>query len=256
MENSGITIDADGILQGIGTSSKTVDNSVTGNSRTLSITSGSAAFTNGQKPSAGGSSVNTTPYTLFIGTDSQPSYGGLTYTSPSQEKRPTPFFKEAISANGYNQITLQNFQFTLSGHRRFYNAKAAVTTEGSVFMWVGAGISSSSSTYSEVTNGFIGYTSVFSDVGFPSNSSNTTSNVALLNEISITVPDAAQSIGGSGKYLWLWIEMYIANIVQNDANIAAGLADRTDSKIILGRTSGGSQTGTYAHSTSSAQINT
>ena len=256
LQNSGITIDADGILQGIGTAAKTVDNSVTGNSRTLSITSGSAAFINLQKPTAGGSAANITPYYLFTGTDSQPSYGTLTYTGNSKEKRPTPFFIEAVSTNGYNQITLQNFQFTLSGFRRFYNPKNTVTTEGTVMMWVGAGISSSSTSYNEVTNGFIGYSEVFSDTGFPSNTTNTTNSVKLANEILIQVPDTAQNIGGTNRFLWLWLELYMAQVVQNDANIAAGLADRTDSKIILGRTSGGSQTGTYSHSNSLAQINT
>ena len=251
--NDEITIDSDGILQGIGTSSKTVDNSVTGNSRTLSINSGSAAYKSGHKPTAFSS---VTPYSLLIGTDSLPSYGALTH---NQEKRPTPFFVESISANGYNLITLQNFQVQLFGQRTFLNSKAvapALTTEGTVMAWIGAGISSSSSSYNEVSNGFIGYTSVFSDTGYPPNSTNSTQNLGLLNEIVIQVPDAAQSIGGSNRHLWLWMELYMTNVSANDANNAIGLADRTDSKIILGRTSGGSQTGNYSHSTSTAQINT
>ena len=234
-----------------GTIPSSVDNSATGNSNTLTITSGSAAYTN-RTPTAQGSAVNTTPYTIFTGSDSQPTYGGLTHTV---ENRPKPFFVGAISTGGYSNITMQNFQITMSGLRRFYNTKS-YANEGAVFAWVGAGISSSSTTYSEVSNGFIGWVNCISNISFAGNEANATNNIALLNTLELAVPDAAKSIGGSTRHLWLWLECYWSGLVQNDTNLAIGLADRTDSKIILERTSGAAETGTYAHSTSSASINT
>ena len=234
-----------------GTIPSTVDNSATGNSNTLTITSGSAAYTN-RTPTAQGSAVNATPYTIFTGSDSQPTYGGLTHTV---ENRPKPFFVGTISTGGYSNITMQNFQITMSGLRKFYNTKT-YANEGAVFAWVGAGISSSSTTYSEVSNGFIGWVSCISNISFAGNTANATNNIALLNTLELAVPDAAKSIGGSTRHLWLWLECYWSGLVQNDTNLAIGLADRTDSKIILERTSGAAETGTYAHSTSSASINT
>ena len=54
----------------------------------------------------------------------------------------------------------------------------------------------------------------------------------------------------------MWVEYYLGNVRKNDANLAVGLTDRTDSVITIDRTTGASQTGTYAHSTSTATINT
>ena len=251
--NDEITIDANGILQGIGTSNKLVDNSVTGNSRTLSITAASAAY---KTPTAAakGSDTNTASYQVFVGTDSQPTYGGLSYTGNSQEIRPKPFFIGAVQSGGFSEIRGTNFQLNMQGERRFYGTigKTTVTT-GSVYVWVGAGISSSATTYSEVSNGFIGWTQIYDNTALQGNTSNTTNNLEI-GDWEIVVPDAAKTIGTG--HLWLWVEYYLGNLRKNDANLAMGFTDRTDSQIVLDRTTGVSQTGTYAHSTVTATINT
>ena len=251
--NDEITIDADGILQGIGTSAKIVDNSITGNSRTLSITSASAAYKT-PTPSAGGSSVNTSAYNIFVGTDSQPTYGGLTYISPGQEIRPKPFFVGAMQSGGFSAIRGTNFQINMQGQRRFYSVVGkTVSTTGFLYVWIGAGISSSATTYSEVTNGFIGWNQIYSNTSLQGNTSNTTNNLEL-GDWEIIVPDAAKSIGTG--HLWMWVEYYLGSVAENDANLAIGITDRTDSEIVLDRTTGASQTGSYAHSTLTATINT
>ena len=251
--NDEITIDADGILQGIGTSNKLVDNSVTGNSRTLSITTASLAY---KTPTAAakGSDTNTTSYQIFVGTDSQPTYGAITYSGNSQEIRPKPFFIGAVQSGGFSAIRGSNFQVNMSGERRFYGTigKTTVTT-GTLYVWIGAGISSSATSYSEVTNGFIGWTQIYSNTSLQGNTSNTTNDLEL-GDWEIIVPDTAKSIGTG--HLWMWVEYYLGNVRKNDANLAVGLTDRTDSVITIDRTTGASQTGTYAHSTSTATINT
>ena len=253
LQNSGITIDADGILQGIGTSNKLVDNSVTGNSRTLTITSGSAAHKT-RTAAAKGSDTNTTSYSVFVGTDSQPSYGTISYTGNSQEIRPKAFFIGAMQSGGFSAIRGTNFQLNMQGERRFYGTvgKTTVTT-GTLYVWIGAGISSSATSYSEVSNGFIGWTQIYSNTALQGNTSNTTNNLEL-GDWEIIVPDVSKTIATG--HLWLWMEYYLGNLRKNDANLAMGLTDRTDSIITLDRTTGTAQTGNYAHSTSTATINT
>ena len=251
--NDEITVDASGVLQGIGTTGAVVDNSVTGNSRTLTITTASAAYKT-PTATAKGSDTNTTTYQVFVGTDSQPTYGALTYSGDSQEIRPKPFFVGAVQTGGFSAIRGSNFQVNMQGERRYYVNYGKSTAEtGFLYVWIGAGISSSATTYSEVTNGFIGWTQVYSNTAIQGRTSNITDNL-ILDDWEILVPDTTKNIGTG--HLWLWIEYYTSSLRKNDANLAIGLSDRTDSKLTIDRTTGASQTGTYAHSTLTATINT
>ena len=243
--NSGITINNDGEISGIGTGSGTfVDNSLTGNSRTLTINSSSAAY-NSARGLPNGS--DTTGKTYLIGTTGLPTYGSSTYDS-GHKVAPSAFFIESVQSGGYNKITLKNFQFGVTGNITF-TASGKGSTGGNLLIYVSAGISSSSSSYNQVTNGDIGEVLALSQ--FSTATTFTGGFSVLVNELEINVPQASQTVTGT---LWLWCELFVSSVTAVSSTPKIQLVDRTDSQIILGRTTGGAQTGNYSHSTSTHSI--
>ena len=243
--NSGITINSDGEISGIGTGAGTfVDNSLTGNSRTLTINSSSAAY-NSARGLPNGS--DTTGKTYLIGTTGLPTYGSSTYDS-GHKVAPSAFFIESVQSGGYNKITLKNFQFGVTGNITF-TASGKGSTGGNLLIYVSAGISSSSSSYNQVTNGDIGEVLALSQ--FSTATTFTGGFSVLVNELEINVPQASQTVTGT---LWLWCELFVSSVTAVSSTPKIQLVDRTDSQIILGRTTGGAQTGNYSHSTSTHSI--
>ena len=243
--NSGITINNDGEISGIGTGSGTfVDNSLTGNSRTLTINSSSAAY-NSARGLPNGS--DTTGKTYLIGTTGLPTYGSSTYDS-GHKVAPSAFFIESVQSGGYNKITLKNFQFGVTGNITFTSSGKG-STGGNLLIYVSAGISSSSSSYNQVTNGDIGEVLALSQ--FSTATTFTGGFSVLVNELEINVPQASQAVTGT---LWLWCELFVSSVTAVSSTPKIQLVDRTDSQIILGRTTGGAQTGNYSHSTSTHSI--
>ena len=243
--NSGITINNDGEISGIGTGSGTfVDNSLTGNSRTLTINSSSAAY-NSARGLPNGS--DTTGKSYLIGTTGLPTYGSATYDS-GHKVAPSAFFIESVQSGGYNKITLKNFQFGVTGNVTFTSSGKG-STGGNLLIYVSAGISSSSSSYNQVTNGDIGEVLALSQ--FSTATTFTGGFSVLVNELEINVPQASQTVTGT---LWLWCELFVSSVTAVSSTPKIQLVDRTDSQIILGRTTGGAQTGNYSHSTSTHSI--
>ena len=243
--NSGITINNDGEISGIGTGSGPfVDNSLTGNSRTLTINSSSAAY-NSARGLPNGS--DTTGKTYLIGTTGQPTYGSSTYDS-GHKVAPSAFFIESVQSGGYNKITLKNFQFGVTGNITF-TASGKGSTGGNLLIYVSAGISSRSSSYNQVTNGDIGEVLALSQ--FSTATTFTGGFSVLVNELEINVPQASQTVTGT---LWLWCELFVSSVTAVSSTPKIQLVDRTDSQILLGRTTGGAHTGNYSHSTSTHSI--
>jgi len=243
--NSGITINNDGEISGIGTGSGTfVDNSLTGNSRTLSINSSSAAYNSARGLPNG---TDATGKSYLIGTTGLPTYGSSSYDS-GHKVAPSAFFIESVQSGGYNKITLKNFQFGVTGNLTFTSSGKG-STGGNLLIYVSAGISSSSSSYSQVTNGDIGEVLALSQFGTATTFSGGFS--VLVNELELNIPQASQTTTGT---LWLWCELFVSNVTAVSSTPKIQLVDRTDSQIILGRTTGGSQTGNYSHSTSTHSI--
>ena len=243
--NSGITINNDGEISGIGTGSVTfVDNILTWNSRNLTFNSSSAAY-NSARGLPNGS--DTTGKSYLIGTTGLPTYGSSTYDS-GHKVAPSAFFIESVQSGGYNKITLKNFQFGVTGNITF-TASGKGSTGGNLLIYVSAGISSSSSSYNQVTNGDIGEVLALSQ--FSTATTFTGGFSVLVNELEINVPQASQTVTGT---LWLWCELFVSSVTAVSSTPKIQLVDRTDSQIILGRTTGGAQTGNYSHSTSTHSI--
>ena len=153
-----------------------------------------------------------------------------------------------MQSGGYNKITLKNFQFGVTGNITF-TASGKGSTGGNLLIYVSAGISSSSSSYNQVTNGDIGEVLALSQ--FSTATTFTGGFSVLVNELEINVPQASQTVTGT---LWLWCELFVSRVPAVSRTPKIQLVDRTDSQIILGRTTGGAQTGNYSHSTSTHSI--
>ena len=229
----------------IGLSDDTYNNTQTGNSRTLTITSASAAYNSARALPNG---TDTTGQIYGIVTTGLPSYGGLTYPT-GHKVAPSAFFIEAVQSGGYSLITFQNFQIGMTGDITYALNSKTNLNEGGLYIYLSAGISSSATTYSQVTNGDLGEVLVYNSLSF---SSFTTDFGIEVQSAQIIVPDASKSVGSG--YLWIWPEAYLSNVsgVANSPKI--NIIDRTDSKIILARTVGSSQTGTFSNSTNTASI--
>ena len=191
--------------------------------------------------------TDSTGKAYLIGTTGLPTYGGLTYDT-GHKIAPSAFFIESVQAGGYNKITLKNFQFGVTGALTF-TASGKGSTGGTLLIYVSAGISSSASSYSQVTNGDIGEVLVLSQ--FSTATTFASGFSVLVNEVEITLPDASQSATG---HLWLWAELYVSSVTAASSSPKIQLVDRTDSQIIIGRTTGAAQTANYSHSTSTASI--
>ena len=229
----------------IGLTDDTYNNTQTGNSRTLTIAASSAAYNSARALPNG---TDTTGQVYLIGTTGLPSYGGLTYPT-GHKVAPSAFFIEAVQSGGYSLITFQNFQIGMTGDVTYALNTKTNLNQGGLYIYLSAGISSSATTYSQVTNGDLGEVLVYNNLNF---ASFTTDFGIEVQSTQIIIPDSSKSVGSG--YLWIWPEAYLSNVsgVANSPKI--NILDRTDSKIILSRTVGASQTGSFSNSTNTASI--
>lgn len=234
-----------GSLGLLGLTDDTYNNTQTGNSRTLTITSGSAAYNSARALPNG---TDSTGQIYGIVTTGLPSYGALTYPT-GHKVAPSAFFIEAVQSGGYSLITFQNFQIGMSGDITYALDSKTSLYQGALYIYLSAGISSSATTYSQVTNGDLGEILVYNSLSF---SSFTTDFGIEVQSAQIIVPDASKSVGSG--YLWIWPEAYLSNVATAANNPKVHIVDRTDSKIILTRTVGASQTSTFSNSTNTASI--
>lgn len=229
----------------IGLTDDTYNNTQTGNSRTLTITTASAAYNSARALPNG---TDLTGQIYGIVTTGLPSYGNLTYPS-GHKVAPSAFFIEAVQSGGYSLITFQNFQIGMSGDITYALNTKTNLNQGGLYIYLSAGISSSATTYNQVTNGDLGEILVYNSLSF---NSFTTDFGIEVQSAQIIVPDASKSVGSG--YLWIWPEAYLSNVTTAANSPKVNIVDRTDSKIILTRTVGASQSGTFSNSTNTASI--
>ena len=232
-------------LDFIGLTDDTYNNTQTGNSRTLTILSSSAAYNSARALPNG---TDTTGQAYGIVTTGLPTYGGLTYPT-GHKVAPSAFFIEAVQSGGYSLITFQNFQIGMTGDITYALNSKTNLYQGGLYIYLSAGISSSATTYSQVTNGDLGEVLVYNSLSF---NSFTTDFGIEVQSAQLIIPDASKSVGSG--YLWIWPEAYLSNVTGVANSPKINIIDRTDSKIILERTVGASQTGTFSNSTNTASI--